>query len=64
MLERIDPCGTSMTTIEITLVSNRTHRDEDDGLTHEVKFGLIQKYDTGPVERRLGSAAPRTSPTA
>ena len=38
MLERIEPRGVSMKTIEIAPVSNKPHRDEHDGLTHKLKI--------------------------
>jgi len=43
MLGRIEPGGTSMKTVEIAPVSNRAHRDEDDGLTPKVKIAGLFK---------------------
>ena len=43
MLERIEPRVASMKTIEIAPVSNKPHRDEDDGLIHKLKIAGLFK---------------------
>ena len=57
MLERVEPHGASMKTDEITPVSNRPHRDEDDGLTPKVKIaGLFKSNDFGTVSSHFAVA--------